>query len=215
MKIRILNKNEHCFVRRTEDGLIHGGCSAEDCCMSKDYELFLCSADHPCLRESVKDGESFFFELSRFENRKLSTVARYYGNFTENLLNIEEYIDGVDEDGEIGAVYLVSGFVPAQVYPRKKEFDSFIQTADHLLSLNENEFIGLKDGEIQNLSPSEALACLSEGFVEKLPLANQIRIAETRGRPVLAEEGCIIFNSINKKLEIFTGGLWKSFKFEE
>lgn len=213
MKIRILNKNEHCFVRSTEDGLIFGDCCAEDCNMADDYHLFL-THNGKCVRSVVQDNESFFFTLTKFD-KGYGSVAQYYGYFQDNELIIEEYIDGVDLSHEDGHVFLVSGFVPYKVYPRNKEFDSFILTADHMLTLGPDEFIGFKDGEIQNLSASEVLTSLSRANTTKSPTYKELRLEKSKTRPKRAKDGTIIYNTASKKLEFFSQGIWKPLKLED
>lgn len=212
MKIRILNKNEHCIAKNTDRGLIVGESCLEDCCLPDDYRLFLESVGENCISQAVDPGELFFFRISRFANRRETLESKYYGFLEKSdhcfVLKITEYIDGPLVSLDLDETYLISGFHPYDVTPRATEFDNFVLTSDHLLSIGKDQFLGFKNGEIDALDPDEVVQCLSGSKFQ------DIKLQKLKSRPKRPQQGTLIFNELSGNLEFYVNKQWKTLKLE-
>ena len=213
MKIRILNKNEYCVAKNTDQGLIIGGSCLDDCCLPDDYKLFLEHLGENCITQAVEPEELFFFRISRFKNRREPLESKYYGFLKKSdhcfVLNITEYIDGPLVSLDLDETYLISGFHPYDVTPRATEFDNFVLTSDHLLSIGKNQFLGFKNGEIDALDPDEVVQCLSSSKF------HDIKLQKRKARPKRPQQGTLIFNELSGTLEFYVNKQWRTLKLED
>ena len=160
----------------------------------------------------------FFFQLSRYFNGKLDENTGYYGYLTKDgdatVLKTEKVIEGREIFPNYYHVFLVTPYFPSRNFIFN-EFDRAILTSDGLITLDDNQMIGVKDGCIEELDTEEVLDMLSRAKTEKSPSYQQVRLQSVTKRPKRPSRGTIIYNELSDQYEVYCKNGWKKIKVED
>jgi hypothetical protein len=219
MKIKILKKNE-LTLGEYRDGHIWLGCSPEDCegVMHRDLHNFL-KVGHPdCIIKSVKEGEPFFCSVGLMLGRDLveesHAIARVVHDPKGCRLSIDRYLGRKHWNPQHGDKFVIGAYQPTNT-SYLPHLGCSVMTSDGLICLEEDQYIGVKDGEIVELSATELLEQLSKHKAARSPRYEAVEVAPTRVRPSRPRAGTIIHNQVTGKLEVFTNNKWKALKLED
>jgi hypothetical protein len=102
---------------------------------------------------------------------------------------------------------LISPFIPDKLF-FTGEFSRSILTSDGVITLDQDQFIGVRDGLIEELDVQEVLEIISKGETETSPLFSSLRLKPVSKRPVRPRTGTIIYNKNNNKIEAYNGKDW-------
>ncbi len=217
MKIKI-TRDSYCFGTRKDDYSTIGDCCAEDCeidvCMAQSIE----TANLPCLTKEVAEGEPFFFGVTHYSIGLVSNTSNYYGQF-ETLdgiltLKITHKISGARYQYRDGDKVFIFSHQPTDL-SLLPDHRCSILTSDALICLEEDSYIGYKDGHVDELSASELLEQLSRHDAERSPHYERVELSPLTRRPKRPRQGTLIFNKVSKKLELFNGKSWQTMKTED
>ncbi len=177
---------------------------------TKNYVEYLRKNDM-CVTKSVKDGEKFFFTLKRFYKRKEVDSSSYIGFLkTQNekkLLVTEKLVSGNGISPEENQKFLIYPYFPEQNF-FNSQFSRSILTSDGVVCLEDDQFIGVRDGLIEELDVQEVLEIISKGKTETSPLFSSLRLNPVTKRPARPRKGTLIYNKNNDKIEVYNGQEW-------
>lgn len=217
MKIKIPH-DSFCFGTWNSDYFTIGDCCAEECEIDEHLLLSIVNQGLPCLTKAVNVEEPFFFGVSTYRIGLLENTSNYIGQFetldgiltlkTTRLVNGQRYRYRDDEK------VLIFSYQPTDLslFP---DYKCSILTSDALICLEEDSYIGYKDGHVDELSASELLEQLSNHEAERSPHYERVELSPLTRRPKRPRQGTLIFNKVSKKLEFFNGKSWQTVKTED
>ena len=217
MKIKIPH-DSFCFGTWNSDYFTIGDCCAEDCEINDHLKISIESANLPCLTKSVGEGEPFFFGVSVYSIGNIANTSHYIGQFetldgiltlqTRQLIEGQNYKYGHDQK------VLIFAYQPSDL-SLLPSYTCSVLTSDALICLEEDSYIGYKDGHVDELSASELLEQLSRHDAERSPHYERVELSPLTRRPKRPRQGTLIFNKVSKKLELFNGTSWQTVKTED
>lgn len=219
MRIKILKEDAYAVVQFDNGKFILHNCPIEECCFSPDIENHIKSSNPtPCITQCAPIETRFFFKMLRFHNKIPSGTCGAFGFLQKNgdqvELVVEKVIQGNRFFPELQEKFLVSSFSPPQDF-FNDYFDRSILTSDGVITLSDNQFVGVKDGLIEELDVQEVLDIISKGKTEKSPLYKQVRLQSLRKRPARPARGTIIYNEVADEFEVYGKNGWRTLKSEE
>lgn len=186
-----------------------------DECLSEcqlDYYTDLYAKDSKCITQSVALEEKFFFSLEKYFRGNIVEQSKCFGHLTQDgptfILNINGIFSGSHLYPDPNDSLFVTPFAPdniffAGIFPRS------ILTSDGVITLEQDQFIGVKDGLIEELDVQEVLDIISKGQAEKSPLFSSLRLNPVAKRPARPRKGTLIYNKNNNTIEVYNGQEWK------
>lgn len=213
MRIRILKNNALCLAKFTNGRYEIGDICLDECCFEPDINRFIQSLppDANCITKSVEIGESFFFSIILYHNKVQQQTSYCIGHLTKDgdtfVLNIEKQIDGSRIYPEDHHRFLVTPYFPTNNF-FNENFSRSVLTSDGVITLEQDQFIGVRDGLIEELDVQEVLDIIAKGSCETSPLYESLRLKPVSKRPKRPRTGTIIYNKNNNKLEVYNGQEW-------
>lgn len=210
MRIRIL-KNNACCLAKFENGRYEiGDICLKECCFDSDVENYL-KHHADCITKHIETGEKFFFCVTRYYNRVPHEKTGCIGHLSKDgdkfILNIEKEIDGNKLYPESHHRFLITSFFPTNNF-FNENFSRSVLTSDGVITLEQDQFIGVRDGLIEELDVQEVLDIIAKGSCETSPLYESLRLKPVSKRPRRPRTGTLIYNKNNNKLEIYNGQEW-------
>jgi hypothetical protein len=219
MRIRILPTNSYC-LGTVEGGEIHiNCCSLKDCNLDFSTERHLENQDLPCLTTLVNDNELFFVTISNTNKHPGSSTSwtqesSHIGYLEEKKLILTQKLKGDSYRFVDGQNFLVYAHQPTD-FTSLDNHSCCLMTSDAMISLDEDTYVGYKDGHISTLTASELLDQLSKHKVEKSPSFKQVRLSAAAKRPARAVRGTLIYNEKADELEFYGRSGWQRINKEE
>lgn len=214
MKTKILPINSFCTGKWNEGSISVGDCTLKDCCVDYDLEANIERLDTPCITERVQEGEHFFLAVSHWYARVQGIYTEYIGHLEGKTLILDEKIAGDSPRHQNGDNLLIYSIQPRDL-SFLQDHPCCILTADGMLTLEKDTFIGFKDGRIDTLNADELLSQLSKGKSERSPYFSRVEFSPLQKRPSKPTKGTMIYNEISKGLELFDGKSWRKVQLEE
>lgn len=215
MRIKILKSDVCCLAKYNfyKSRYEVGDVCIEECCF--DYEIH--NAIHArmhedqCLTKSVSLEEQFFFSIVRYFNKMRDEQSNFIGHLTKDedkiVINIDKFLSGSRIYPEEHHRFLVTPFYPDSVF-FTDEFSRSVLTSDGVITLEQDQFIGVKDGLIEELDVQEVLEIISKGKADTTPLYSSLRLNPVAKRPTRPRKGTVIYNKNNNKIEVYNGQEW-------
>lgn len=213
MRIRILKNDAFCLAKFTNGRYEIGDICVDECCFDREIASFIESLDDHsrCITKTVELNEKFFFSIKRYFNKKEFEKCGCIGYLTKDgdkfILNIEKVIDGNTIYPEQQHRFLITSFFPSNNF-FNEQFARSILTSDGVITLEQDQFIGVRDGLIEELDVQEVLDIIAKGSCETSPLFSSLRLNPVTKRPKRPRKGTIIYNKNNDKLELYSGQEW-------
>lgn len=218
MKTKILPSNSFCVGKYDGGKIIIGECTLEDCCAEREVHNYLESSDQPCLTTLVEDGEPFFFSMSRYFGGQPINQSSHIGHLEsvgkKKALMVKEKISGDRISPLDGDTFLIYAYQPTNLSFLPDHHCS-VMTSDAMITLEEDTYIGFKEGHIDSLTADELLEQLSHYESERSPTFKRVQLSPTLSRPDRPLAGTLIMNKFSKRLEYFDGKSWRTVKLEE
>lgn len=215
MKTKILPINSFCVGTWNEGRVEVGNCTVKDCCLDHHVEANIERLDTPCITKQVQERERFFLALSHWSGLRVQVhQSIHIGHLEGKTLILDKQLSGDNPRFDTGAPLLIYSVIPTD-HSFLQDHPCCILTADGMLTLEKDTFIGLKDGHIDTLTPDELLEQLSRGKADRSPHWKQVQLSPLTKRPSKPTKGTMIYNEISKGLEFFDGKTWRKVKLEE
>lgn len=213
MRIRILKTKACCLAQFKNDRYEIGDICVDECCF--DYETRIrikeMHESEECLTKHVEIGEFFFFSILRYFKQQETARHDCIGHLTKDgdkfILNIDKIIDGGNIYKEDHHRFLITPLCPDKFF-FTRGFSRSILTSDGVITLEQDQFIGVRDGLIEELDVQEVLDIIAKGKCETSPLFSSLRLDPVVKRPKRPSKGTIIYNKNNNKIEIYNGQEW-------
>ena len=219
MKIKILKNDAFCLAEFKNDRYEIGHVCVDDCCFDQELHNYLKNDSIPkcCITQSIGIEERFFFNMTFYHNKKQQEECAGIGYITKVdnvfVFNIEKIIAGNKLYPESHHKFLITTYFPSQNF-FTSDFNRSILTSDGVITLEDDQLIGVRDGNIEELDVSEVLTMLSKGKIEKSPLYRQVRIQSSRTRPSRPVKGTIIYNEVSDEFEVYGKNGWRKINTE-
>jgi len=213
MRIRTIKNNVCCLSEFKNNRYEISDVCIDECGFDHDVAQYVqqLSEAGKCLSTVVDLQEKFFFSLSRFFKGSFQERCDCIGFLSKDqdvfVLNIEKIINGNKLYPELHHRFLVTPLIPDKLF-FTGEFSRSILTSDGVITLEQNQFIGVRDGLIEELDVQEVLEIISNGETETSPLFSSLRLKPVSKRPSRPRTGTIIYNKNNNKIEAYNGKDW-------
>ena len=220
MRIRILKSDAFCLAEYKKGRYEIGNVCVDDCCFDREIHRYVHAnlSKETCISQAIPPNERFFFNITLYFNKKRQETCSCIGFVTHegevHVLNIESIIDGTEIYPEDHHKFLITPYHPSKNF-FDGDFERSILTSDGVITLEDNQLIGVRDGKIEELDVLEVLDILSKGKTEKSPSYKQVRLQSVRKRPARPARGTIIYNEIADEFEIYGKNGWRTIKTEE
>lgn len=215
MKTKILPTNSFCVGTWNGGSIEVGNCKLEDCCIDYNVEANLSRLDTPCLTKQVQENERFFLAVTQWSGPRVQVhQSIHIGHLEGNTLTLDEQISGDNPQFNNGDALLCYSVAPSSA-EFLQDHPCCILTADGMLTLAKDTFIGFKDGAIDTLTADELLEQLARGKGERSPHWKQLQLSPLTKRPARPTKGLLIYNEISDSMEFFNGTSWRKVKLEE
>lgn len=213
MRIKILKNNACCLAKFNNGRYEVGDICVEECCFDHQMRNYIESIHHSdlCITKNIGLGEQFFFSILRYFNKRQDERCDCIGHLTKDgetfVINIDKIIAGNKIYPEDHHRFLIVPLSPEKLF-FTSDFSRSILTSDGVITLEQDQFIGVKDGLIEELDTQEVLDIISKGKCDTSPLFSSLRLNPVAKRPARPRKGTIIYNKNNDKLEIYNGQEW-------
>jgi len=220
MRIRILKNDAFCLAQFKNDRYEIGHCSLDDCCFDREVTEFLRQnmGSEQCITKTVPINEQFFFSISLYHNKveqeKCDCIGTLEKDGDKYVLNIEKIVGGDKIYPESDHRFLITSYFPSKNF-FSGEFYRSVLTSDGVITLEDNQMIGVKDGLIEELDVNEILDMLSNAKTEKSPSYKQVKLQSSRKRPARPTKGTIIYNEVADEFEVYGKNGWRRLRTEE
>jgi len=220
MRIRILKNDAFCLAQFKNNRYEIGHCSLDDCCFDQEVTEFLRhnTGSEQCITKTVPINEQFFFSISLYHNKVQQENCNCIGTLDKDgdkyVLNIKKIVGGDKIYPESHHRFLITSYFPSKNF-FSGEFYRSVLTSDGVITLEENQMIGVKDGLIEELDVNEILEMLSKAKTEKSPSYKQVKLQSSRKRPSRPTKGTIIYNEITDEFEVYGKNGWRKIGTEE
>lgn len=214
MKIRTLKNDAHCLVEFRNGRYEVGGVCIDDCCFDADTYRYIKNNSSPksCITQSIGIGEKFFFSMLRFYNKRVDEKNGNIGFISKDkdtyILNIDEIIEGNKLYPESHHRFLVIPYFPRENF-FNNNFSRSIITSDGVITLEDDQFVGVRDGNIEEIDANELLEIISRYSTKRSAIYESIRLQPISKRPLRPRKGTIIYNKNKDKLEYYNGKDWR------
>ena len=184
MRIRILKNDAFCLAKFQNNRYEVTNCLHE-CCFDRELTEHLSqhSNSEQCITQSVQVGEQFFFSIVLYHNKKQQDKCDCIGTLEKDddifVLNVLKIIGGDKLFPEDHHRFLITSYFPSQNF-FSDEFDRSVLTSDGVITLQDNQMIGVKDGLIEELDVNEILTMFSKAKTEKSPSYKQVKLQSLR-----------------------------------
>lgn len=213
MRIRILKNDAFCLAKFENGRYEIGDICVDECCFEHSISNYIKSLGHDdkCITKSVEINEKFFFTIIRYHEKVQQEKCGCVGYLTKDgekfILNIDDYIDGNKLYPESHHRFLITSYFPTNNFFNER-FSRSILTSDGVITLQDDQFIGVRDGLIEELDVQEVLHIIAKGKCETSPLFSSLRLNPVAKRPARPRKGTIIYNKNNNKIELYNGQEW-------
>lgn len=213
MRIKILKNDAFCLAKFSNGRYEIGDICVDECCFDYEITNYIKSLDHDskCITKTVEINEKFFFKIIRYFNKmqheKCSCIGYLSKDGEKFILNIEKVIDGNSIYPEQQHRFLITSHFPTNNF-FNENFSRSILTSDGVITLEQDQFIGVRDGLIEELDTQEVLDIIAKGKCETSPLFSSLRLNPVVKRPKRPSKGTIIYNKNNNKIEMYNGQEW-------
>lgn len=213
MRIKILKNDAFCLAKFNNGQYEIGDVCVDECCFDYEIARYIksCTDDSHCITKTVALEERFFFSIIRYFNKRQDERCDCIGYLTKNgekfVINIERIISGNKIYPEGHHRFLIVPLCPDKLF-FNSDFERSILTSDGVITLEQNQFIGVRDGLIEELDAEEVLEIISKGKTETSPLYSSLRLNPVTKRPSRPRKGTVIYNKNNDKLELYNGQEW-------
>ena len=214
MKIKTLNDFVSSHVKQDSEGKLIVSCCCEDDVDIPVREISTVNNEKLCLSKVAKPNEEFFFKMTGYKyNSAVSwmfgaATIKKHGDQTEFIITKEM------QKSWRGGKMVISPYVPSLsdliVY-----FDNCLLTSEGLISLNEGDFLGCVNNDIENLTVKQLLTRFSKEKTETSPSYKQLKLQSSRKRPERPVKGTMIYNEASDELEIYGKNGWRRIETEE
>jgi hypothetical protein len=214
MKIRTIRPFSGCAGYLTPEGIKIGGCSIETTGMNR-HELKEKAAceENSCLHQQVKLDEWVFIKVSSYDtdhNRvSIPFVAQVVPHAETGCLGLTGLVRWGSVDGQIAldSPVWVESFFPTPDFSSVGPGCMF--TSDGAIFPDDGNFLGAKDGSIEEFTPKELLAALSKEESLQSATYSMLRFKPVKRRPRSPKRGTVIFNDNLDILEYYSGTEWR------
>jgi hypothetical protein len=213
MLIRILKNYCCCFVEFHDNFYEVKEYCDGDFSFDQETKYFINQLNNSgkCATKEISENEKFFFTLKRFLERRLAEESSYIGFFEKTgekvILHTERLVSGIGISPQENQKFLICPYFPEKIF-FDNDFSRSILTSDGVITLGEDQFVGVRNGLIEELDVGEVLDIISKGETEKSPVFESLRLKPVTKRPSRPREGAVIYNKGSKKLEFYNGKDW-------
>jgi hypothetical protein len=192
----------------------------DECCFDREVTEHLRqhSKSDRCITQSVPIGEQFFFSIVLYHNQKHQETCDCIGTLEKDgdifTLNILKIIGGDKLFPEDHHRFLITSYFPSKNF-FSGEFYRSVLTSDGVITLEDNQMIGVKDGLIEELDVNEILDMLSKAKTGRSPSYRQVKFQPLRKRPARPSKGTIIYNEVADEFEVYGKNGWRKLKTED
>lgn len=220
MRIKILKNDAFCLAQFKNDRYEIGHCSLDDCCFDREITEFLRQNmnSEQCITKTAPINEQFFFSILLYHNKVEQEKCDCIGTLDKDddtyVLNVERIIDGNKIYPESHHKFLITSYFPSKNFFNGGFYRSVL-TSDGVITLEDNQMIGVKDGLIEELDVNEVLTMLSKSKTEKSPSYKQVKLQPSRKRPSRPTKGTIIYNEVADEFEVYGKNGWRKLRTED
>lgn len=220
MRIKILKNDAFCLAQFKNGRYEIGDVCIDDCCFDRQISDYIKKSmtSERCITQTIPINSRFLFKISLYHNKKLCEECACIGFLTKDkdthILNIEKYVEGNKIYPESHHRFLITSYFPSNNF-FNHSFERSVLTSDGVITLDKNQFIGVKDGLIEELDVKEVLDILSSAKTEKSPSYKQVRLQSVRTRPARPTRGTIIYNELADEFEVYGKNGWRKINTEE
>lgn len=213
MRIKILKNDAFCLATFNGGRYEIGDVCLHECCFDHETKNFIELNQDPqrCITQTIPINEQFFFSIVRFFQKRREEQCDCIGHLSKDgeifVLNIDKIINGNRIYPENHHRFLITSYFPTNNF-FNENFSRSILTSDGVITLEQDQFIGVKDGLIEELDVQEVLDIISTGKSDTSPLFSSLRLNPVSKRPARPRKGTIIYNKNNNTLEIYNGQEW-------
>jgi hypothetical protein len=213
MRIRIIKGGACCLAQNNNGRYEIRDVCVDDCDLDYEYRDYVNSLTEAglCITKCVELEEQFFFSILRFFKKKYQERCDCIGHLTKDgdifVLNIDRIIGGNKLYPEDHHRFLIVPLIPDKLF-FNNDFSRSVLTSDGVITLEQDQFIGVRDGLIEELDVSEVLEIIAKGKTETSPLFSSIRLNPVTKRPTKPRKGTIIYNKNSDKMEVYNGQEW-------
>jgi len=213
MRIRTIKTSACCLALFNNNRYEISEVCLTDCGFDHETHIYVktLSDSGGCITKCVEPGEQFFCSILRFFKQRQQEQCDCIGHLTKDgnifVLNIDRIIGGNKLYPEDHHRFLIVPLIPDKLF-FNNDFSRSVLTSDGVITLEQDQFIGVRDGLIEELDVSEVLEIIAKGKTETSPLFSSIRLNPVTKRPTKPRKGTVIYNKNSDKMEVYNGQEW-------